>query len=204
MYQNWATSLPKECGWFWGWCSTHSLRVLRGQVMALLRYPAPPSPIWLDDRSKISRALFCFSIMARWNAPSRVTRLLQKSKKDKCMVWRGGNLPSAGCSTRFLPAQVQVAQAVVPPQAFSELLYPSVGHPHPPQVELHQAAIHCQHLRAVHCPLLLRHKELAQISLPPIEFYTWCVFAPDGWRAAGGWYRQSKEPCFSSAWWWAL
>lgn len=59
----------------------------------------------------------------------------------------------------FLPAQVQVAQAVVEPQAFSQSLHPGVRHPHLPQVELHQAAVHCQHLREVHCPLLLRQTE---------------------------------------------
>lgn len=56
----------------------------------------------------------------------------------------------------FPPAQVQVAQAVVEPQAFSQPLHPAVGHPHLPQVELHQAAVHCQHLREMHRPLLLR------------------------------------------------
>lgn len=56
----------------------------------------------------------------------------------------------------FLPAQVQVAQAVVEQQAFSQPLHPGVGHPHLPQVELHQAAVQHQHLREVHRPLLLQ------------------------------------------------
>ncbi len=59
----------------------------------------------------------------------------------------------------FLPAQVQVTQAVVEPQAFSQPLHPGVGHPHLPQVELHQAAVHRQHLRGVHRPLRLRQTE---------------------------------------------
>lgn len=59
----------------------------------------------------------------------------------------------------FLPAKVQVTQAVVEPQAFSQPLHPRVGHPHLPQVELHQAAVHRQHLREVHRPLLLRDRQ---------------------------------------------
>lgn len=56
---------------------------------------------------------------------------------------------------QFVPAQVQVAQAVVLSQAFSQPLHPDVAQPHLPQVELHQAAVQSQHVREVHRPLLL-------------------------------------------------
>lgn len=66
----------------------------------------------------------------------------------------------------FLPAQVQVAQAAVELQAFGQPLHPGVRHPHLPQVELQQAAVHRQHLREVHRPLLLRHAETDRSDWP--------------------------------------
>lgn len=124
-------------------CWTHSLRPQPAEVMASLKYTAPSSSMRLDDRSMISRDGFSFSISARGRAPSRVTRLLQK---QRCHKEQKEGKQTEQCVGLFLPAQVQKAQAAVELQALSQPLHPTVGHPHLPQVELHQAAVHHQHL----------------------------------------------------------
>lgn len=105
-----------------------------------------------------SRVGFCVSTLARRRTPSRVTRLLQDNRdqmKYSPSIQRIRGISQRNTSGQsscdvvdvlFLPAQVQVAQAVVEQQAFSQPLHPGVGHPHLPQVELHQAAVQHQHL----------------------------------------------------------
>lgn len=139
-------------------CRTHSLRTQPGPDTASLRYTAPSSSIRLYDRSMTSRVGFCVSTLARRRTPSRVTRLLQDNRdqmKYSPSIQRIRGISQRNTSGQslcdvedvlFLPAQVQVAQAVVEQQAFSQPLHPGVGHPHLPQVELHQAAVQHQHL----------------------------------------------------------
>lgn len=55
---------------------TNALSLLCGILIASLRYLAPSSSMQLEERSRISKVLFCFKTSDRHLAPSRVILLL--------------------------------------------------------------------------------------------------------------------------------